>query len=156
MDGFKEGPNVIIAWFFFLLATFLVLVVFMNMLIAMMGETFAVVQTIQEETALAEQVQLIEDHIWLIDLKAEYDLKKYIIRLCPDVSIQSEEESLSDEIQELATTIAKKTDKSHNSLISRIQSLEKSNRQLLKTQQSKIMNIQQILEGMKMQKAKEV
>ena len=64
MDGFKEGPNVIFAWFFFLLATFLVLVVFMNMLIAMMGETFAVVQTIQEETALAEQVQLIEDQLY--------------------------------------------------------------------------------------------
>ena len=43
MDGFKEGPNVYFAWFFFLLATFLVLVVFMNMLIAMMGETFGAV-----------------------------------------------------------------------------------------------------------------
>ena len=56
MDGYKEGPHVIFAWLFFLMATFLVLVVFMNMLIAMMGETFAMVQTIQEETALAEQL----------------------------------------------------------------------------------------------------
>ena len=87
MDGFKKGPNVYFAWFFFLLGTFLVLVVFMNMLIAMMGETFSKVQLIQEETALLEQVQLIEDHIWLIDLKKEYEYKKYIIRLCPDISI---------------------------------------------------------------------
>jgi hypothetical protein len=56
MDGFKDGPNVYFAWFFFLLATFFLLVVFMNMLIAIMGETFSVVQSIQEETALAEQV----------------------------------------------------------------------------------------------------
>lgn len=100
-------------------------------------------------------MQLIEDHIWLIDLKEQYDKKKYIIRLCPDISIKAEEEDLSEEIQELGTSITKKTDKSHNMLIQRIQSLEKSNRQLLKTQQSKIMNIQQILEGMKTQKAKE-
>lgn len=73
MDGYKEGPNVAFAWFFFILATFVILVVFMNMLIAMMGETFGNVQLIQEETALLEQVQLIEDHIWLIDLEKEYE-----------------------------------------------------------------------------------
>ena len=54
LDGLKEGPNVLLAWFFFLLGTFLLLVVFMNMLIAIMGETFAQVQEIAEESALKE------------------------------------------------------------------------------------------------------
>jgi hypothetical protein len=46
MDGFKEGPHKVVAWVFFLMGTFLCLLVFMNMLIAIMGETFAMVQTI--------------------------------------------------------------------------------------------------------------
>ena len=87
LDGYKEGPDVYIAWFFFVMATYLILIVFMNMLIAIMGETFSQVQSIQEESALLEQVQLIEDHMWLIDLKKKYEFKRYIIRLTPDISI---------------------------------------------------------------------
>ena len=40
-DGFSKGENSNLAWVFFVIATFLCLVVFMNMLIAIMGETFA-------------------------------------------------------------------------------------------------------------------
>ena len=47
-DGYKMGPNVYLAWLFFILATFLVLIVFMNMLIAIMGDTFSQVQEIQD------------------------------------------------------------------------------------------------------------
>jgi len=42
-DGYGGGPNSISAWVMFLLATFLSCVVFMNMLIAIMGETFGAV-----------------------------------------------------------------------------------------------------------------
>lgn len=52
MDGYSQGTNVYMTWGFFLMGTFLVLVVFMNMLIAIMGDTFGNVQAIQEESAL--------------------------------------------------------------------------------------------------------
>lgn len=42
-DGYSSGPNKASAWIMFLLATFLNCVVFMNMLIAIMGETFGAV-----------------------------------------------------------------------------------------------------------------
>jgi hypothetical protein len=42
-DGYSDGPNKYSAWAMFLLATFLTCVVFMNMLIAIMGETFGAV-----------------------------------------------------------------------------------------------------------------
>lgn len=42
-DGYSLGPNKYSAWSMFLLATFLTCVVFMNMLIAIMGETFGAV-----------------------------------------------------------------------------------------------------------------
>lgn len=42
-DGYSYGPNKYSAWSMFLMATFLTCVVFMNMLIAIMGETFGAV-----------------------------------------------------------------------------------------------------------------
>jgi hypothetical protein len=39
-NSYTEGPNVGLCWFMFVLASFLILVTFMNMLIAIMGDTF--------------------------------------------------------------------------------------------------------------------
>jgi len=38
--GYGHGPDVFIAWAFFILATYLMLLVFMNVLIAIMSDTF--------------------------------------------------------------------------------------------------------------------
>jgi hypothetical protein len=40
-DSYSEGTNVMLCWFMFCMATFLILTVFMNMLIAIMGDTFS-------------------------------------------------------------------------------------------------------------------
>jgi hypothetical protein len=61
------------------LATFFISIVFMNMLIAIMGETFAQVQESAEENGLLERVNLINDFIWLIDLRKIFKGHKYII-----------------------------------------------------------------------------
>jgi len=47
-DGYKEGPDVVLAWVMFLLGTFICCVVFLNMLIAIMGGTYATVEETQE------------------------------------------------------------------------------------------------------------
>ena len=54
LDGFSKGPNTIIVWVFFSLASFLILIVCMNMLIAIMTDTFNEVQRKAEETSLSE------------------------------------------------------------------------------------------------------
>jgi hypothetical protein len=41
IDGYKSGSYSLLTWIFFMLATFIVLVVFMNLLIAIMSETFS-------------------------------------------------------------------------------------------------------------------
>ena len=53
-DDFKNGPNCMMAWIFFLLATFILLIVFMNMLIAIMGDTFSRVTEARNSSALYE------------------------------------------------------------------------------------------------------
>ena len=43
-EGFKVGPNRFGAWTFFVFATFTLLIVFMNIIIAIMGNTFSIVE----------------------------------------------------------------------------------------------------------------
>lgn len=47
-DGFGRGYYRYFAWGFFILSTFVVLVMFMNLLIAIMGDSFSSIQAIQE------------------------------------------------------------------------------------------------------------
>lgn len=39
-DTYSKGSDSLLVWIFFISATFLVLIVFMNMMIAIMGDTF--------------------------------------------------------------------------------------------------------------------
>ena len=51
---YGDGLNTGVAYFFFVLATFFCIVVFMNMIIAIMGSTFDDVKTSQNQNALHE------------------------------------------------------------------------------------------------------
>lgn len=83
-DDFAQGYNATIAMSMFILGTFVIQVVFMNMLIAIMGDTFARVQEIAEESGLKERVVLINDHDWLVDIKKLFQGKKYILIVSPE------------------------------------------------------------------------
>jgi hypothetical protein len=131
-DGFTEGPNVTICWVFFIMASFLILVVFMNMLITIVSETFSKVMEIKDELSLSEQLYLIQDHIFLIDLSTEFTDKKYIIRLYPDVTqAASDDNELQEEIMELSATLSSKNEQMFQKLI-KVESFEKSNRGMMK------------------------
>ena len=65
----------------FLLATYLVSIIFMNMLIAIMGETYENVTDIRIENGLQEQVNLISNHYWLLNLNQIFKGQKYIMRM---------------------------------------------------------------------------
>lgn len=88
-DGFIKSKYDYLLWTSFLLCTFLMIVVFMNMIIAIMGNTFDEVMESRYETALNENISLIYDHIWLLDLKEEFKDLKYIIKIIPDVPVKN-------------------------------------------------------------------
>lgn len=87
--AYPQGPDATAATGMFLLATFIIAVVFMNMLIAIMGETFGQVQEASVESGLRERVVLISDHAWLLNLKKIFKGKKYIIIVTPSVGSDS-------------------------------------------------------------------
>ena len=68
----------------------------MNMLIAIMGETFGQVSETSEENGLMEQVSLIADNNWLLDLQQIFDGKKFIIILTPGAKCET---SLNETIE---------------------------------------------------------
>lgn len=77
------GDNNVTTWIFFLGATFLVQLVFMNMLIAMMGESFGRISGILEQSTLKECCVMMNDHIWLLDFAEQFKKKRYILWLTP-------------------------------------------------------------------------
>lgn len=95
---YEGSPNIYMAWFFFLLATFLVAVVFMNMLIAIMGNTFGEVLVIQDQSALFEQINMMSDFVWLIDLNELFKGQRYIVRVVTDMTTGAQQQNIIEEL----------------------------------------------------------
>lgn len=80
---YQVGYNKYMAIGMFLLATFIIQAVFMNMLIAIMGETFGNVLEASEQNGLREQVNIMADFAWIVNLDKLFKDKKYIIKVKP-------------------------------------------------------------------------
>lgn len=85
-DDFDKGDNVKLIYFFFILSTVFIYIVFMNVIIAIINSIFTKVSQRQEQSDLYEKISLIQDFIWQIDLEKKFKYKKYIIRLSADNS----------------------------------------------------------------------
>ena len=66
-DNYSE-LNSLTVWLFFLGATILVQLVFMNLLIALMGDAYGEIMAIQEQSTMKELCSMMEDHIWMLDI----------------------------------------------------------------------------------------
>ena len=79
--------NKYFVWIFFLSATFIVQLVFMNMLIAMMGETFGRISGLLEQATLKEQCVMMNDNKFLLtDIGKQFMNSRYILWLTPGVT----------------------------------------------------------------------
>lgn len=79
MDNFNEGNDGWLIWIFFLLSTFVTQLVFMNLLIAIMGDTFDRVQEVKIQAAAKEKIAMITDFVWVLDLQEEFKDSKYVL-----------------------------------------------------------------------------
>lgn len=103
-NSYSEGPDKFMCWFMFCFATFLILVVFMNMLIAIMGQTYSDVQDESLESGLLEQLNMIMDSVWLLDLGEQFKHHKYIIVARPDSAYIAEDQS--NDIEEMKNELS--------------------------------------------------
>ena len=91
----------------FLLSTFLVAVVFMNMLIAIMSNTFAEVLENAESNALSEQLALIDDNMFIVNFNKMFFNQKYILRIAMNSHDEEEEDPVQDAVSESTRYITK-------------------------------------------------
>ena len=63
LDGQDDSSKVL--WFFFILSTFITSITILNMLIAIMGDTFGRVTEIRELSALKEKILILSDFVFL-------------------------------------------------------------------------------------------
>ena len=95
-DGYSNSENSNIIWVFFMLASFIIVVVFMNLLISIMGNTLNNVQEVQEQSQLQEQALMIMEYFYLLNHKDKFSNKKYIINVTlRQEQIQSDQQQLS-------------------------------------------------------------
>ena len=74
LDSFENGPQTYMCYFFFIMATFLTQITFLNMLIALMGDTFAKVMEQKEQYGLQTKLLIMSDYSALVlDTEAEQD-----------------------------------------------------------------------------------
>lgn len=138
-DAYKQGYDRYVAMFMFILATFIVQVVFMNMLIAIMGETFGQVLECAEESGLREQVVLIDDHAWLLDLKKIFKGQRYIIKVTPSSSSSDENDIVCDTVKESTYDLMKRLQRLQTQFEKRIDTVDVNTRYLLKYQSISIL-----------------
>ena len=111
-DSYEQN-NSGVTWFMFLLATIVVQLIFMNLLIAIMGESFGRINEIIEQSTLKELCVLMDNHDWLLDIKELYKDKRYILWLTPDTTAGSGTNmerglaSLGEEVKDLQTMLEK-------------------------------------------------
>ena len=60
-----EGSDVLV-WVIFIATTFITQITFLNMLIAIMGDTFARVSEVKEQSALAEKLAILSDYVFIV------------------------------------------------------------------------------------------
>ena len=79
LDNFNAGNDTFLVWTFFILATLVTQLIFMNLLIAIMGDTFDRVQEVMAQAAVKEKITMINDYLWILDLQEEFREDKYIL-----------------------------------------------------------------------------
>ena len=82
VDGFKQEGGDVIIWILFIMATFISQVTFLNMLIAIMGDTFDRVSEVKEQSALAEKINILADYVTIVR-KSTVDLDKFLYAVTP-------------------------------------------------------------------------
>ena len=86
LDGISEGSDVWLFYVLFTLSTFLIMIVFLNMLIAIMSDTFARVTQAREKHFRITSLRIMNDYITLLDdskigQDSSFSYKKFLGKL---------------------------------------------------------------------------
>jgi len=82
-DDYAE-KNATSMWIYFVLATVMIQLVFMNLLIAIMSEQYTRLNEAKEQNKLKETCKMMSEHTWLLKPNLIYQSDRYIIFIGPN------------------------------------------------------------------------
>ena len=84
-ENFKDKSDDIIIWLLFIATTFVTQITFLNMLIAIMGDTFARVSEVKEQSGLQERIKILADYVIVVPRESVEDgnLSRFIFAISP-------------------------------------------------------------------------
>lgn len=82
-DGFNTDDEELL-WIFFLLNTLIIMIILLNLIIAIMGDTFDKVQETQENSMLRELTNMIRENEFLFNRTSSFKRAKYVIIIEPE------------------------------------------------------------------------
>ena len=84
-EAYQSDGEDIVVWTIFIATTFITQITFLNMLIAVMGDTFDRVSEVKEQSALAEKIQILADYVIIVRRESikTNDLNKFIFAVKP-------------------------------------------------------------------------
>ena len=65
-ENYQLEAGDVLVWLIFVATTFITQVTFLNMLIAIMGDTFDRVSEVKEQSALSEKIQILADYVIIV------------------------------------------------------------------------------------------
>jgi len=77
-ENFNSGFNQLLFWILFVLSTMITMVVFMNMLIAQMGDTYDECQEKREVIVYMNKLRLMHEFSNLVDLEEQFEENQYL------------------------------------------------------------------------------
>ena len=83
-EGFDDHPNALLLYLFFIFASFFLTIVFLNMLIAIMGNTFSFVIERKMQYALMTKLSIMSEYYFVIDARnPEQDNNNHLFVVMP-------------------------------------------------------------------------
>ncbi len=112
VDNFANGPQKVLCYFFFILATLLTMVTALNMIIAIMGDTYGRVAEGYEMHSRASKISLLSDYVPIISKEkgpdcAPYDGFLVVLTSVEDTGESNEWEGSINTIKKVIETSSK-------------------------------------------------
>jgi len=110
-------------WVFFLIATLMIQLVFMNMLIAIMTDSFSRITAIQQQSTLKELCTLMHNYCWLLSISEVFKGSRYIVWLSSDNSVAAGT-VMERQIVQLRDTVEERVDQSDQMILRQMNMLD--------------------------------
>ena len=140
-----HGPSCLVAWFAFLSSSYILTIGFMNLLIAIMGNTFGEVLEMREQAALLTVISLMCDYIDDVDHEKAFKNMRYIIRVSPDVQKDEDTTDIVSYAQNISSVITGKQDGHQKAIMKRLSNFEKGMRTMMKGQTNSVGEVKTLL-----------